>query len=57
MESTKPVNTGGPIRDDKNKPPPSGSTVEDAQTVIDEPFSIDGSIQGAENLILEGSTV
>jgi cytoskeletal protein CcmA (bactofilin family) len=54
-ESAKLVKTGGPVGDEEKKPPPSRSIVGDAQTVIGEPFSIDGSIQGEENLILEGS--
>lgn len=54
-DTNKPVSTRDPIGGEKEKPQHVSSAGEDEQTVIGEPFTIDGSIQGEENLILEGS--
>lgn len=54
-ETVKPVHTDRPIGGEDKKPPLSGSGGADLQTVIDETISVDGIIQGEEDLILEGS--
>ncbi len=53
-EPVKPADNSAPGGNAPKKPPPSGSG-EVLQTVIDEPITVDGIIQGEENLILEGS--
>lgn len=54
-EKVKPADNSGPGGNTHKKPPLSDSSEEVLQTVIDEPFSVDGIIQGEENLVLEGS--
>ena len=54
-EPVKPADNSAPGGNTPKKPPPSNSSGEIQQTVIDEPITVDGTIQGEENLILEGS--
>jgi cytoskeletal protein CcmA (bactofilin family) len=54
-DTNKPASTRDLIGGGKEKPQPVSGAGKDAQTVIGEPFTIEGSIQGEENFILEGS--